>query len=522
MNECPACGEPFHLRDIIDFITSPCFLGPDTDISPAQLSVLKAIYGLEMTEEEHRVFIGMTDGREPRKGGYSEASIIVGQRSGKTDKIAANIAVYEAFTFDAACLARGEWAYVMIVAQDVEGAQQARDYIEGKATLLNDRGWEFLDGGERQQRAVTGKEIRTTRRVKFKIFPCKKSSVRSKTAICCIADELAWWMTEEIAYNADREIIRALSGRRATIRGRVPLIKISSPYAEAGVLWEDWQGRHTSRQLVVNAPSWTFNPSLDQNFLDAERQKDPAMFLRDYGGQFGKIGGAWIDPQDVDRCIDKSRQPVIPPQMGVEYVGKVDVGFKHDRYVLGIGHAEGDKAVVDVLRSWKGTKKQPLVSDEIAAEVAQELRLYGLDAVLGDQYADALIAKDYERAGIRFQVETLGPEELFEGFKNFKAQLRRGQWNLPDDPLMRQDILSLQAKKSGGLFKIAAPDRAGFHDDYSNVLMVLGKKLLPAIGSIDTTAINAAAMPTRMEQAWRKQNEEEQSEFCGNILGAVY
>src|SRR5262245_50863412 len=121
---------------IIDMIKDPRFLG-DKTISVPQIAILKAIYGLGLTSEELSAFETMTEGRKPRRGGYTEATLICGIRSGKTDKIAANIALYESLTFDpSAHLAPGEVAYFPVIAQSTDGARTAWNYIEGKVRLL--------------------------------------------------------------------------------------------------------------------------------------------------------------------------------------------------------------------------------------------------------------------------------------------------------------------------------------------------------------------------------------------------
>ena len=76
---------PRVLHDIIEMVMDPDWLG-DTDISVPQISVLKGLYGLPMRPEEREAFEGMTEGRKARKGGYFDATLCIGQRSGKTEK----------------------------------------------------------------------------------------------------------------------------------------------------------------------------------------------------------------------------------------------------------------------------------------------------------------------------------------------------------------------------------------------------------------------------------------------------
>src|SRR3990167_8783147 len=122
------------LEDIIQMVRDPAWLD-DREIAVPQIAALKGLYGLSMTPEERDAFEGMTEGRKPRKGGYFDATLDIGQRSGKTEKFGCNAALYQALTFDRERLgmAPGEIPYLGLIAPDKRGAAQIFGYIEGKA-----------------------------------------------------------------------------------------------------------------------------------------------------------------------------------------------------------------------------------------------------------------------------------------------------------------------------------------------------------------------------------------------------
>jgi len=118
--------------NIIEFIESPSMLN-DKSLSLAQRTALKAVYGLPLTGGERRMFEKITGLSRYRAGiEWDEASFILGRRSGKSDKIASSIALFEA-----CCrkhiLSVGQVGVVMVVASELK--RQARivfRYIEGK------------------------------------------------------------------------------------------------------------------------------------------------------------------------------------------------------------------------------------------------------------------------------------------------------------------------------------------------------------------------------------------------------
>jgi hypothetical protein len=77
-----------------------------------------------------------------------------------------------------------------------------------------------------------------------------------------IADEAAFWYSDEFSSNADIEILNAVRPGLATTGG--PLIMASSPYARRGALWETYR-RHFGASgdpliLVAQGTSRDFNP----------------------------------------------------------------------------------------------------------------------------------------------------------------------------------------------------------------------------------------------------------------------
>src|SRR2546426_12399134 len=113
---------------IIEFVTDPNLLG--LSISPAQEVLLRAIYGLPLADDQLAIFQECT-GRAVYHGQpFGEVVVIAGARSGKDSRIAAPIAIYEAFFGGhEAHLSKGERGIIPLVAQDARGAKIAFYYI---------------------------------------------------------------------------------------------------------------------------------------------------------------------------------------------------------------------------------------------------------------------------------------------------------------------------------------------------------------------------------------------------------
>src|SRR6266436_4220299 len=122
--------------NIIQFIEHPDLLN-DQSLSEMQRTILKSIYGLALSQAELEMYCASTGRATYQATEQREATIIAGRRSGKTSKIAAPIAIYEAFRDHG--LPQGEEAYVMLLAPQISQAKIAfrsiRRYLRNSPIL---------------------------------------------------------------------------------------------------------------------------------------------------------------------------------------------------------------------------------------------------------------------------------------------------------------------------------------------------------------------------------------------------
>jgi NAD(P)-dependent dehydrogenase (short-subunit alcohol dehydrogenase family) len=101
--------------DIVEFITDPQLLG--LQVSPAQRTLLKAIYGLPLDDEELVLWRECTGRDAYPSRPFAEVAVIAGARAGKDSRIAAPIVCYEAlFASHETRLAKGERGVIVLTA----------------------------------------------------------------------------------------------------------------------------------------------------------------------------------------------------------------------------------------------------------------------------------------------------------------------------------------------------------------------------------------------------------------------
>ena len=91
-------------------------------------------------------------------------------------------------------------------------------------------------------------------------------STRGYSYAAMLADEVAFWRSDETTLNPDVEILRALRPGLASIPGAM-LLMASSPYAKRGELYNAYRrhfGKDDGRVLVWKASTQEMNPSIDK------------------------------------------------------------------------------------------------------------------------------------------------------------------------------------------------------------------------------------------------------------------
>ena len=287
---------------IIDCINDPQIWQPwfkNRKSWAAWLSFLKAIFGLPLTDAELETFRACTGRSSPRPGGYLKSTLVIGRRGGKSLVLALIAAYLATFKDWTPFLTPGERGHVIIIAADKKQAGSIFRYLKALLSIP-------LLGNliERETQEV----IELSNRISIEVLTANFRTVRGRTVVASLCDELAFWMSDENSSSPDSEIIAALRPAAATIPGAV-LLKASSPYARRGVLYEDHR-KHFGQDfdvLVWQADTRTMNPTVPQSFIDAETEKDPANAAAEYGAQFRTDVESFIAREVIDAAVVTGR-----------------------------------------------------------------------------------------------------------------------------------------------------------------------------------------------------------------------
>ncbi|MBE0471448.1 MAG: hypothetical protein IBX55_18305 [Methyloprofundus sp.] len=415
-------------------------------------ALLSGFYGLPLSDTELDTFKQLTGREKAPSQAHDELWLVVGRRGGKTNT-SALLAVYEAvFNNHAEKLAPGEVATVMLIAADRKQARSAFRYISG-----------LLNGNPMLKSLIVREDkesIELNNRCAIEVGTASFRSVRGYTVPCIIADEVAFWRSDESA-NPDSEILNALRPALATLKGK--LIALSSPYARRGSLWDSYKryfGKDHSEILVAQAPSRTMNPSLPEKVVTQAMERDPSAAKAEYLAQFRTDVETFIARESIEACTVPNRRE-LKPLGEIKYTAFTDPsGGSKDAWTLAIAHREGDIVILDAVRSIK----PPFSPDSVVKEYAELLKQYRIDTVIGDRYAGEFPRELFRKSAITYEVADRPRSDLY---RDTLPLINSGRVELLDNAEILTQFTGLERRTSRS-GKDSIDHAPGSHDDLVN------------------------------------------------------
>ena len=474
------------IMNIVDAIADPNLLGAavkDPTTFGAWLTVLKAIFGLPLSDDEATLFRSRTGRSELPKGPFGIAWLIVGRRGGKSLAMAL-IATYMALFKDwRQYLSPGERAVVLLVAADREQAKILRRYIGGilSAPVL-----------AHSVRGQTADTMELDGDVVIEVATCSYRTVRGRSVCVALLDEVAFWRSNSSA-NPDREVWRAIRPSMASFGSEALAVIASSPYARRGLMWESFKkffGKPDAQNLVWQAGTRIMNPTIDEDFLAEEFEADPASAEAEYGANFRTDVESFVSREIIDASVVTGRFE-LPPVPSVRYSAFVDPsGGSSDSMTLAIGHGGADgRVIVDAVRE----RRPPFSPEDCVAEFAGLLKAYGVRTVTGDRYAGEWPRERFRVAGITYELSDRPKSDLY---RDVLPLLNSGKVELLDNSRLITQFCNLERRTArGGRDSIDHPP--SMHDDLANAVAgaVLSAGVKPGVWQVSDQLLAIASRP---------------------------
>jgi hypothetical protein len=416
-------------------------------------AVLRAAFALDLTDEERATLEPLTGRTVLPTAPVRELWLLLGRRAGKSI-IAALLAVW------ATCcrtyrLVAGEVGVFIVVAADRRQARVIKRYISG--LLRAHPSLEALIDRE------TAEAIWLTNGLCIEIHTASWKTVRGYTCIGAAVDEVAFWDVEDSA-NPDHEVLIALRAAMASVPEAM-LVGLTSVYARRGEPWRLFErhfGRNESADvLVVNAPTRTMIPTIDERVIAAAYEDDPLAAAAEFGAEFRRDVEVFLPREALEavRMPGRFEQPFQPAH---RYVGFLDPagGTGQDSFTLAVAHQEGGRSVLDVVRE----VRPPFSPEATVVDFAAVLKGYRLSRVTSDRFAGSWPVEAFRKMGITVEPSDRTRSEIY---LTALPMVMSGQVELLDHPRLLKQLGSLERRKGRqGRDSVDAPPRQ--HEDVAN------------------------------------------------------
>lgn len=339
-----------------------------------------------------------------------------------------------------------------------------------------------------------------------KVLACRVGAVSGWRCIGWTADECSKWDND--GANPSAEVIssmRAMSVTHPFARGRI----ISSPMGRTGYFYEQCELGDTAEQLYGHAATWEANPSVTEAHTRKLEKYEP-RWRREY---------AAIPMEDSDASVftsamlDRATRPGpedLPYDPQCQYIAAQDPAIAEGgdawtfviatcRWVDGVA-----KRSIAVAREWPGPNER--VPDAVFGEIAQLCRQYHVRAFYSDEHAAYALKTIASRHQLSLTFEPTTNQ--LKRYEDLAARLAEGEIDLPPNPVVRQDLLSVVRRLRANGISIVLQRINGRHADFApSVALALSKGLAPPPKPIPPMSFEEKMLAYQMgmEKAFEKQ-----------------
>jgi hypothetical protein len=448
-------AEPF-AGTMLDMMDAAGLMGASWE---AWRTFWRAAYALPNDDVDRERFTRHTGRQAPPVAPVREAWLIVGRRGGKS-RMSALAALFQAIRRDFnALLAPGERGVIPIIAADRQQARSTLGYLKG---LLR------LDAFAVYVARTLRDSVELTTGAEIRVGTASYRTTRGYTLAGVVAEEVAFWLSDETGANPDSEILAALRPGMATVSGAL-LLGMSSPYAARGELYKAHQ-RFTAIDdpigIAWNADTLSMNPGIDERIIADAFNDDPLAAASEYGHgghvAFRRDVESFLDAEAV-RAVTVPGRRELPAVSSARYWAFVDPsGGSQDAFTMAIAHRDGERAVLDCVRE----RQPPFSPDAVVQEYAELLRVYRLSEVTGDRYGGEWPRERFKAQGIRYVASDATKSDLY---RELLPSVNAGRIELLDLHRLAAQLVGLERRTSRGA-KNNVDHAPGGQDDLANAV----------------------------------------------------
>jgi hypothetical protein len=273
-----------------------------------------------------------------------------------------------------------------------------------------------------------------------------------------IADELWAWRGRELW-----DALFTATGKTPLWRG---IVLSNAGFGFQSVAWEVRELCRTSGPpFYLYSPEGPVASWLTYEWREMQRRSlPPNVYQRLIENKCVEGSGSFITRPQLQACIDPYLVPRLAGQPDVQYVAALDLGLKRDRTALAVGHLDQEEntVVLDVLRTWQGSRSDPVSIAEVEEELLSLAGRFQLRRVAMDPWQ---LQSSLQRLGQTLPVSEFifsaeSVRRLSEALFNL---IQTTRLRLYHDEELEKEFLALNVVQKGYVWRIDHTS-AGYSD----------------------------------------------------------
>jgi hypothetical protein len=393
----------------------------------------------------------------------------LGRRSGKTT-LAALVGLWDCLLRPepSAMVRRGERRYAVGIATNL---RQARLFVRAAHSII-----EHSPRLGKLIESVTDDEILFTNATALTAFPATSRGARGWPVSSLLFDEAAHMLDTE-GNQAAEPLFRALMPSTTQFGNAARVIVSSTPYGQDGFFSEIFQ-RASSGELKdalgQHATTAQVNPTITEEFLEQERERDPDGFESEYLARFLSGGLAFIERDRLLEVVDEDRAELPPTEIKSAVLG-FDPSFSRDPAAVAVvGRdvwdanllvlAHSERWVPSRKRYWKTQAEQQDQQRLVLDGVAALAKRYNA-RVVTDQHLPGVVTAGLAQRGVSASVRGWTPANKTEAWKALRARVYGRKLELYDEPQLIAELSRLRVNYRPGSAEVVNPRSGDSHGD---------------------------------------------------------
>jgi hypothetical protein len=212
--------------------------------------------------------------------------------------------------------------------------------------------------------------------------------------------------------------------------------------------------------------SENLSPKVSPAFLERQRRiLVPAQFAREHQNSWVDAADGFTSAAEVDAAMAHGWTEQIDGRPGTDYISFVDLGATHDPSVIAVGHVEGDLAYIDVLRTFQGSRDQP-VQIVVVEETLRDLaRRFNLTRIRVESWQGLSAVQSLQRAGLPVELFAPTAKAHADEWPVLAQRLASRTLVLFPHARLREELLGLVVEL--GAAGVRVIDRGQVHQDHA-------------------------------------------------------